>query len=107
MKKVLALVLAVAMMSTVAFAADRAAGAYQAGDDLNLGTSAYLIDGEFTGNMNTDNYSIKKVTYDSGKAYIDSIELDDDEGDELTVTFKENYEIDKAKDIDITVELKG
>ena len=100
MKKVLALVLAVAMMSTVAFAA---AGMYQAGDDVKL-TGAMI---GASGALNDDNYTIKKVTYDAGKAYIDSIKLDDDEGDELKITFKKDYSIDKAKDVDVTIELKG
>lgn len=128
MKKVLALVLAVAMMSTVAFAAsetifngyDGAAHnapstpvkdgpfAYGPDDDFSIGSSDLNMDGnKAVSDLNTDNYSIKKVTYKSGKAYIASIELDDDEGDELTVTFKKDYSVDKSKAVEAFIELRG
>ena len=129
MKKILALCLAVGMMSTTAFAAsttifgdgydgepangtsnivDTGEFAYGPGDEIEI-TSSMLNDedGEDVSDLNTDNYSIKKVTYQSGKSYIDSIVLDDDEGDELTVTFKDDYSVSKSKDIEVSIELRG
>ena len=111
MKKVLALVLAVAMMSTVAFAAavedtfDK--GAAYAGTEWTVGASDF---DDLTSNddFNTKNYSIKKVSYENGKAYVDSVELDDDEDeDELKVTFKKDFSVDKEKKVELTVTLRG
>ncbi len=128
MKKVLALVLAVAMMSTVAFAASNTVfgsgydkepnnipsgtsdikGSYGPGEDFSIASGDLNTDGDKkVSDLNTDNYSIKKVTYKAGKSYIDSIELDNDEGDELTVTFKKDYSVEKAKDVEVFVELRG
>lgn len=105
MKKVLALVLAVAMMATVAFALD---ASYAPGtEDIELGASMGAAK-----DLNTDNYSIKKVTYEKGKAYVASIVLDDDEGNSLTMNLKSDYTMayssaDKFKDVEFTVELRG
>ena len=130
MKKILALCLAVGMLSTTAFAASTSifgdgydgAGmnvggsdivetgeyAYRPGDEIEF-TSSMLNDeeGEPVSDLNTDNYSIKKITYQSGKAYVDSVVLDDDEGDALTVTFVEDYTIDASKTVEMSIELRG
>lgn len=111
MKKVLALVLAVAMMSTVAFAASSTVineATYGPGDKIIIGSSELNADGsDAVSALNTDNYSIKKVTYDKGKSYIDSIELDDDEDDELTIKFKKDYTVEKEKAVEMKIELRG
>ena len=111
MKKVLALVLAVAMMSTVAFAATVKGtfdmGAAYAGTEWTVGSSdvnGLTVNDDF----NTKNYSIKKVSYENGKAYVDSVKLDDDEDeDELKVTFKKDFSVDKEKKVELTVTLRG
>ncbi len=109
MKKVLALVLAVAMMATVAFAADP----YDL-KTLEPGTEDIKLEPGFSHvkDLNTDNYSIKKVTYEKGKAYVASIELDDDEGNALNLNLKSDYTMayadeTKFKDLDVTIELRG
>ena len=106
MKKVLALILAVAMLSTVAFAADYVEGKTYAPDGTEIGVSSADF-GTDADDLNTKNYSIKKVTDWTGKAYVKSMELDDDEGDELTITLIEDYKLDKVKEVKFTVELKG
>ena len=103
MKKVLALVLAVMMMATVAFAADL--GSLKPdGEDIDLGMSSAK-------DLNTKNYSIKKVSYEKGKAYVDSISLDNEEGNALTLNLKKDYtmayDAGKLKDLEFTVELRG
>ena len=112
MKKVLALVLAIAMMSTVAFAASNTPwddGTFGPGKKITIGSSKLNADPEKgdVSALNTDNYSIKKVTYNKGKAYIDSIELNDEEDDELVIKFKKDYTVEKAKEIDLEIELRG
>ncbi len=129
MKKILALCLAVGLMTTTAFAAsttifgdgydgelpngisnivDTGDFSYRPGDEIEF-TSSILNEeeGVDVSDLNTDNYSIKKITYDSGKSYIDSVELDDDEGDALTVTFKEDYTVDSSKNVEMEIELRG
>lgn len=107
MKKVLALVLAVAMMATVAFAATDLGRLDPGSEDIDLAAGMSAVE-----KLNTDNYSIKKVSYDSGKAYVSSIVLDDDEGDALELNIKSDYtmvysEEAKCKDLEFTVELRG
>ncbi len=101
MKKVLALVLAVMMMATVAFAV---APDYNPGEDIEIGSSDISSDDL----LNTKYYSIKKVSYDTGKTYVASVTLESDEDEDcLTVALKEDYSMDKIKDLKMTVELRG
>ena len=106
MKKLIALVLCAALMSTVAAAAESYAYGtqYHPNTDITLGASDFGVNAS---DINDDNYSIKKVSYTSGKAYVDSVALDDDEGDELTIALKENYELDKYKTVEMTIDLRG
>lgn len=111
MKKILALVLAVAMLSTVAFAAT----AKKPGDSIKLKSTdtdmfvAFVEDSGTASAFNTKNYSIKKVSYTAGKALVDSVTLsaDEEEGDELKIALKQDYTMDKAKDLQMTIELNG
>ena len=117
MKKVLALVLAVAMMATVAFAAApapelTAGGTYVPGDDIEIGMSDLADDvtevKAANESLNTKNYSIKKVSYDTGKAFVASVTLESDEDEDcLTIALKEDFGMDKVKDLKMTVELRG
>ena len=107
MKRFLAILLAAAMLTTVAVASE----SYNKGDQYAPGTVVIIESSDFPGDseyLNTDNYSIRKVTYKSGKTYVDSVELTDDEDDdELIVTLKKNSNMDKFKDVEFTVELRG
>ena len=107
MKKVLAIILAAVLLTTVALASEayREGGQYAPGNVIIIESSDFPGD---TPDLNTEHYSIRKVTYDAGKTYVDSIELTEDEDeDELIVTLKKNNDMDKYKDVKFTVELRG
>ena len=107
MKKILAIILAAAMLTMVAAASET----YHEGGQYNPGDVVIIESSDFPGDtptLNTDHFSLRKVTYDSGKTYVDSVKLTDDEDDdELIVTLKEDNSMDKYKDVKFTVELRG
>lgn len=107
MKRLLAILLAAAMVTTVAMAS----ATYNSGEKYAPGTVIIIESSDFPGDteaLNTDNYSLRGVTYKAGKAYVDSVELtDDDEDDELIITLKKNSSMDKFKDVEFTVKLRG
>ncbi|WP_071429442.1 hypothetical protein [Angelakisella massiliensis] len=101
MKKVLALVLAVAMMATLAFAVEYK----EPGSSLKLGATSFEDD---KGNavpvsdvdFNEDNFviSTKKIT--KGASYVDSIAFNDD--DQLVIKFKQDYTLTTSK-VNVTI----
>ncbi len=106
MKKVLALVLAVMMMATVAFAATTEIAAGQ----KNFGEKVTIDSGDLKAankkDVNSDNYSITSIKYNEGRNLIKSISFNDDE-DRVEVKLIDNYEITKAKTFDVEFTLKG
>jgi hypothetical protein len=118
MKKVLALVLAVMMLATVAFAAyDVIPGKkIKLERDTDSG-NALVVDGSFSGTftvenneldkaLNSDNYSIGRIKYNEGKSLIDSIKLDDDD-EQIVITFEQDYDNTKGKDFDVEFTVTG
>lgn len=118
MKKVLALALAVMMLTSLAFAAvgDACPGAkikmnqsgYSAG--LNNGESLifWLDDDDYdapTKAITTENYSISKVDYEEGKKYIDSVYIDDDDK-VLVVKLKQDYTLTDENEASISLEVR-
>lgn len=85
MKKVLALVLAVMMLTSLAFAA-----VIVPGDKIELGKDAAAWDVKPEKKVNSDNYSISKIDWEEGKKYIDSVSFDDDDN-VLVIKVKQNY----------------
>lgn len=85
MKKVLALVLAVMMLTSLAFAT-----AIEPGSKIKLGKDATEWDIAPEKKVNSDNYSISKIDWEEGKKYIDSVSFDDDDN-VLVIKVKQNY----------------
>lgn len=119
MKKVLALVLAVMMLATVALAADLVPGKKikleRAADSGIIGAAdaaSAVCEFEYGDNtwlaksLNSDNYSITSIKYNEGKSLIDSIKIDDDE-EQVVVALKQDYENTKNKEFDIEFTIKG
>ena len=88
MKKVLALVLAVMMLTSLAFAA---AINVVPGYEIELGKDTEDVwDDAPDKKVNSDNYSISKIDWEEGKKYIDSVSFDDDDN-VLVIKVKQNY----------------
>ena len=86
MKKVLALVLAVMMLTSLAFAT-----VIEPGAKIKLGKDATGVwDDAPEKKVNSDNYSISKIDWEEGKKYIDSVSFDDDDN-VLVIKVKQNY----------------
>lgn len=85
MKKVLALVLAVMMLTSLAFAT-----VIEPGAKIKLGKDAAEWDVAPEKKVNSDNYSISKIDWEEGKKYIDSVSFDDDDN-VLVIKVKQNY----------------
>lgn len=92
MKKVLALVLAVMMLTSLAFAAVK-----KPGEKIELGKDATEWDIKPDKKVNSDNYSISKIDWEEGKKYIDSVSFDDDDN-VLVIKVKQNYTLVKDDD---------
>ena len=121
MKKVLALVLAVMMMATVAFAnvsvdpgfSDVSSGAktYVPGSSIEINDSGInkensLPAGTILKSINSTNYSIAKIEWKEGRNLVESVKFDD-VNDKLVVKLKQNYELTTAKSLYGEVNLKG
>ena len=124
MKKVLALVLAVMMMATVAFATnlDKVENTVTFGGSVKPGKSLYLYDsgmnnpvsdadyiiqgGSFNAKVNSTNYTITGTKYTSGRDLVESISFDD-KNNQLVVKTKEDYTLKQAKDLKVEFTLKG
>lgn len=117
MKKVLALVLAVLMLSTMAFAAtatpgsssdaDKDSGNYVPGKSLKVYEEQIVTSAdEKKGPVNSKNYSIGKITYEEGKALVESVKFNDSD-DCLVIKLKQDYTQTTDKKLAMTVELKG
>ena len=132
MKKVLALVLAVMMLATVAFAevsnplapdGTNAAAGILPGKDIEInadgilaapGGSDYVFvdsnykkeDGKALKSLNSTNYVITGIKYEDGKALVESVKFDD-ANDKVIVKLKQDYSMTKPKNLNMTFTLKG
>ena len=128
MKKVLALVLAVMMLATVAFAAEvynpddkgtpGTPGQKQPGDKIKIdargiifvdsGTYSFTPTGsqKLIKDINSSNYSISAIKYDDGKNLVESVKFNDKE-DRVEIKLKQDYTSTKAKTLNMTFTLKG
>ena len=125
MKKVLALVLAVMMLSTMAFATGSAnkAGTSTShdvailGGDFVPGEKIYVykgmtstvdgtVSGVFDKEVNSSNYTITKVKYEEGKNLVESVEFDD-ANDQVVIKLKKNDALTATKKLDMSFTLKG
>jgi len=134
MKKVLALVLAVMMLATVAFAADTT----NPGDDgigndpsrwkpgktikitalgiiketegaynfIDSGKGEAGEDFKIIKDLNSTNYTIQSVKYDDGKAMVSSVSFNDKEN-RVEIKLKKDFTTTKGKKLDMTFTLKG
>ena len=134
MKKVLALVLAVMMLATVAFAADEiknpinpdvdnAPAGVRPGDKIKINALGvydrdhnYLFidsgydstnkDHKLLKDINSTNYSITSIKYDDGKSLVQSVSFNDDD-DQVEVKLKKDFSTTKPKKLNMTFTLKG
>ena len=122
MKKVLALVLAVMMLSTMAFAlniggssnnpdaivTDRGhsvairGGTYLPGDKIYV----YSTDTDEVPAVNSDNYSLSKLKYQAGRNLVEDTYFDDD-NDQFVIQLADNANLTSTKDLEMTFTLKG
>ena len=134
MKKVLALVLAVMMLATVAFAADTT----NPGDDgigndpsrwkpgktikitalgiiketngaynfIDSGKGEAGEDFKIIKDLNSTNYTIQSVKYDDGKAMVSGVSFNDKEN-RVEIKLKKDFTTTKGKKLDMTFTLKG
>ena len=127
MKKVLALVLAVMMLSTMAFAStaanDNSNGGSKTGNSVSIKGGVFLpgakiyvykdmtatVGGSYEAildEVNSGNYSLTKVKYDEGRNLVDDIYFDDD-NDQLVIKLKDNTNLTTTKDLVMSFTLKG
>lgn len=133
MKKVLALVLAVLMLATVAFAADvinpgddtatASGGSKVPGAKIKIGQKGIQdwIDSNpgIAGSIgttglaksdvkavNSTNYSVTALKYNEGKNLVESVKFDDS-NDQLVIKLKQDYTQTTQKALDMTFTLKG
>ena len=133
MKKVLALVLAVMMLATVAFAADatvdkdltgsneKVKGSWLPGDTIKITDSGFVT--EFSNDFvlwadkanstktpvkafNNTNYTITGVKYTEGKALVASVKLSD-ANDRIEIVLNSDYSNTNKKALDLTFTMKG
>ena len=126
MKKVLALVLAVMMLSTMAFATttgNTSDGGTKTGNSVSIKGGVFLpgakiyvykdmtatVGGSYEAildEVNSGNYSLTKVKYDEGRNLVDDIYFDDD-NDQLVIKLKDNTNLTTTKDLVMSFTLKG
>ena len=119
MKKVLALVLAVMMMATVAFAAGADLSGNAVGDTaatpknilpggkLKFNDSGLAIKGYTTdGALNSTNYAKPKAKWEDGGKWVESVAFDD-ANDQVVIKIKQDYTLTTEKKLKGTITLKG
>ena len=132
MKKVLALVLAVMMLATVAFASSkenvvdeentvRFGGQFAPGDTLyvfkDMWDPAYVGDrvtawsdvtdsGDWNAEINSSNYIVTSQKWTQGKELLGGLEFDD-KNDQLKINLKENFTLTQPKTLKGSFSLKG
>ena len=107
-RKILSLVLAVAMLTTVALAIP-AIPVTEPGDilpsgELKMESTMVGLSGE----LNAKNYTLSKLKFEYGKSLVEEVVLAPEEGDDsLKIVLKPNYTIDKPQKLAFSFELKG
>ena len=123
MKKVLALVLAVMMMATVAFAAievgpgnndvSSEVKVWIPGSKIKVNDSGihddFVAGGGNPDNLralNSTNYAITKTVWEEGRNLVESVKFDND-NDQLVIKLKQDYTLTTEKTLKGTITLKG
>lgn len=108
MKKVLALVLAVMMMSTFAFAITAhipETGLYHPGEKIWLDHSNFENLTSPT-DIVTDDFTVNGISWTKGRTLVDSVKIDDDEK-AVAITLKKNYTLEKDTALEGTVKIRN
>ena len=104
MKKILAMIMATSMLTSMAVAAD-----YIPGDDIEFtGAADENWEWEYEDAMkaiNSDNYSLSTIKWEEGKALVASVKIDDEE-DKLVISLKHDYKSTKEKNLEGSVKLR-
>lgn len=108
MKKVLALVLAVMMMSTFAFAANHVAADKDFANKYP-GTNLDILAGDIgvatATDLKSDNYTVSKISWAKGRTLVDSVKIND-KNNKVVVALKDNYTLEKATDLEGTITIR-
>ena len=99
MKKILAMILAVVMLSVTAFAAD-----FNPGKKIRFNGNEDRWEGELKP-INTDNYSVSSVKWEQGRDLVSSVTIDNDD-EVLVVALKPDYKTTKEKTLEGTIKLR-
>lgn len=105
-RKILSLMLAVAMFTTVAFAviSIEFPGDWLPNGEVEFDAAMLGLSGE----LNTKNYSLSKLKFDKGKNLVESVELSEDEDeDSLKIILKTDFTLDKPKPLSLSFDIKG
>lgn len=120
MKKILALILAVMLLGTVAFASVvvnpitdgndpvHNRGNWIPGDTIKFNDSGVTtvdptVDMK---DISTDNYSVTNIKYQEGKKLVESVKINDKEG-QIEIKLRQDYSNVKEKNLEMTFTLKG
>lgn len=114
MKKILGLLIAVMMVTSIAFAAVTStvtvydSGEWIPGEVISITDQDVLAVDSTTNikNISTYNYSVVNVKYNEGKKLVESVKINDRE-DAVEITLKQNYENTGKKNLDMTFTLRG
>ena len=99
MKKIFAMILAVAMLSVMAVAAD-----FNPGKKIRFNGNEDRWEGELKA-INTDNYSVSSVKWEQGRDLVSSVTIDNDD-EVLVVALKPDYKTTKEKTLEGTIKLR-
>lgn len=99
MKKIFAMILAVVMLTTMAFAAD-----FNPGKKIRFNGNEDRWEGDLKP-INTDNYSVASVKWDQGRDLVSSVTINNDD-EVLVVALKPDYKTTKAKTLKGTIKLR-
>lgn len=99
MKKVFAILMAAAMLTVMAFAAD-----FNPGTKIRFNGNEDRWEGDLKA-INTDNYSVSSVKWEQGKDLVSSVTIDNDD-EVLVVALKHDYKSTKEKTLQGTIKLR-
>ena len=99
MKKIFAMIVAAAMLTLTAVAAD-----FNPGKKIRFNGNEDRWEGEVK-SINTDNYSISSVKWDEGRDLVSSVTIDNDD-EVLVVALKPDYKSTKEKTLRGTIKLR-
>lgn len=99
MKKIFAMIVAAAMLTVTAVAAD-----FNPGKKIRFNGNEDRWEGELK-SINTDNYSVSSVKWDQGRDLVSSVTIDNDD-EVLVVALKPDYKSTKEKTLEGTIKLR-